>query len=209
MTGLPPWVPVLEEGLARLLARDPRAAERWGALAGRRVGLRLEGLGVALVAVVTPAGVALGPWGDDDEAPDAAITGPPFTLLRLLGEEQPGAHLFGGRVRVHGDQALVQRLRAVLADLDPDLEELAAGLVGDPLAHLAGRGAAALAGWWRAAGRTLADDGRELLEDELELTASAPEVRALGEGVETLRDDVARLAARVALVEKGSAGRDP
>lgn len=207
MSALPLWLPLVEEAVGRLLARDPRAAAHWQGLAGKRLGLRLEGLGLALLAVVTPGGLSLGPWRD--EPADAVVEGPPFTLLRLLGEEQPAAYLFDGRVRIHGDQTLVQRLRRVLAGLDPDLEELVAGVVGDPLAHSAGRGVRALVGWWRGAVHTLTLDGRELLQDELNLLATAPEVTALRDDVETLRDDVERLAARLALLEEESPGRGP
>lgn len=198
---------MVEEAVGRLIARDPRAAERWSALAGRRLGLRLEGLDVAVFVLVTPGGVALGPWMEEDV--DAAVEGPPFTLLRMAAEKQPAAHLFGGRVRIHGDQALVQRLRGVFAGLDLEPEELAAGLLGDPLARLTGRALGAVSAWWRGAGETLAADGRELLEEELELCPTGSEVTAFRDEVETLRDDVERLAARIALLEKGSAGTGP
>ena len=70
-----------------------------------------------------------------DTAPaDATLSGPPLSILGLLGAA-PRALLQRGEVQMGGDTELAQKFHELLGLLRPDAEEELAGFLGDVPAH--------------------------------------------------------------------------
>jgi ubiquinone biosynthesis protein UbiJ len=199
----------LENVLNRGLPRSPRAQQLCTELAGRRVAIAItavpsgyvlvESTGASLklsaVAAGTSGGVPVG------APPDAIVTGGPLSLLALSGSA-PEAVLQRGDVRIDGDTDLAQKFRELALLLRPDLEEELSLVLGDVPAHQLGRFARAAFGWTRKAAATTVRNVSEYLGHERRDLVPRGEAEQFLQGVDTLRDDVERLAARIDLLTR-------
>jgi ubiquinone biosynthesis protein UbiJ len=105
--------------------------------------------------------------------------------------------LKAGELEIEGDAALGQRLQRILGNLDLDWEEPLARLFGDPLGHELGRTARAVFAWHRQALQTFGLNTAEYLQEEARLLPVRYEVEEFLNGVDGVRADVDRLAARI------------
>ena len=201
----------LENVLNRGLPRSPRAQQLCAELAGRRVGIcvaalpsvyvLVESTGTSLklsrVTAGTPVDAPL-----PDAPPDVMIvTGGPLSLLALSGPA-PEAVLQRGDVRIDGDAELAQKFRELALLLRPDLEEELSLVLGDVPAHQLGRFARAAFGWTRKAAATTVRNVAEYLGHERQDLVPRNEAEQFLQGVDTLREDVDRLEARIALLTR-------
>jgi ubiquinone biosynthesis accessory factor UbiJ len=203
----------LENVLNRGLPRSPRAQQLCAELAGRRVAITIapaqspgsahvlvESTGHSLkLTAVKAAGLAGAP--SDATAPDATITGGPLSLLALSGPA-PEAVLQRGDVRIDGDAELAQKFRELALLLRPDLEEELSLVLGDVPAHQLGRFARAALGWTHKAATTTVRNVAEYLGHERRDLVPRGEADQFLQGVDTLREDVDRLAARIDLLNR-------
>lgn len=201
------WMLVLEEFINRGLGLDPAAADALRGLAGRSLGIDVRGLRLRLLVFIATDGLHLAPWPPEgNETPDTTIGGPPLALARLFTSTEPYQTLFRGEVEVAGDTGLLERLRGILATADLDWEEPLTRLLGDPVGHQVARGMRGLGKWSDQARESVAQDTRDFLEEETRLVVREDEVRAFSAAVDTLRDDVARLEARLERLERPAGG---
>jgi ubiquinone biosynthesis protein UbiJ len=199
----------LENVLNRGLPRSPRAQQLCAELAGRRVAVAIVPLesggsgryvlvesidGSLKLSVVTADALASAP-------PDATVTGGPLSLLALSGPA-PEAVLQRGDVRIDGDAELAQKFRELALLLRPDLEEELSLVLGDVPAHQLGRFARAAFGWTQRAAATTVRNVAEYLGHERRDLIPRAEAEQFLQGVDTLREDVDRLAARIDLLNR-------
>jgi ubiquinone biosynthesis accessory factor UbiJ len=194
----------LENVLNRGLPRSPRAQQLCAELAGRQVAVEIAGTpryllvessGVSLkVSTVAPEALAA-------RTPAAIIRGGPFSLLALSGAA-PESVLQRGAVRIEGDAELAQQFRELALLLRPDLEEELSHVVGDVPAHQLGRFARAALELTRKAAATTALNAAEYLAHERRDLVPGTEAEQFLQGVDTLREDVDRLAARIDLLTR-------
>ena len=138
---------------------------------------------------------------DTPDTPDAVIRPTAALLTRLP--------FFGREALRHaeysGDPALLATLDRVFKQLTWDVEADLAPVVGDIAAHrLHTLGRDTLAGMAQAAS-ALSHNASEYLVEEAELMARAVDVSRFNRDVDTLADDVARVNARLRLLEAGDA----
>ncbi|MEY6431624.1 SCP2 sterol-binding domain-containing protein [Thioalkalicoccus limnaeus] len=186
---------LVERALNQVIALDPEGARRLAALQGRVILIEFSGFGTRFYLL--PGVDRLQLFGAYDAAPDCTLRGTPLALARIGLTERRTDSLFTGDVEVDGDTALAQQFGQFIAELDIDWEEQLAHLIGDSLAHQIGETARAAGDWGQRSGDTLIRDLREYLQEEARLVPTDYEVRAFIAEVDTLRDDVERLAARV------------
>ncbi len=198
----------LENVLNRGLPRSPRAQQLCAELAGRRIALALipaefgnptrllvESTGASLkLSVTDAAALAASP-------PEATVSGGPFSLLALSGSS-PEAVIQRGDVRIDGDAELAQRFRDLAILLTPDFEEELSAVLGDVPAHQVGRLARAVMGWTRRAATTTVRNVAEYLAHEQRDLVPSREADQFLQGVDSLREDVDRLAARIDLLTR-------
>jgi ubiquinone biosynthesis protein UbiJ len=189
----------LENVLNRGLPRSPRAQQLCAELAGRTVAVAISGSNQRIL--VESSGLSLKLRAVNAGAPDATITGGPFSLLALCGPT-PEAVLQRGDVRIDGDAELAQKFRELALLLRPDLEEELSLAVGDVPAHQLGRFARAAFAWTRKAASTTVRNAAEYLGHERRDLVPRSEADQFLEGVDTLREDVDRLAARIDLLTR-------
>jgi ubiquinone biosynthesis accessory factor UbiJ len=208
----------LENVLNRGLPRSPRAQRLCAELAGRRVaiviGLPTDSAAAAPLrqpavlrqVLVESTGLSLKLTSPTTEtlaaAPaDATVTGGPFSLLALSGPA-PEAVLQRGDVRIDGDAELAEKFRELALLLRPDLEEELSLVLGDVPAHQMGRFVRTALGWTRKAAATTVRNVAEYLGHEQRDLIPRSEAEQFLRGVDTLREDVDRLAARIDLLTR-------
>ena len=196
----------LQRALDALIDARARTRDQAAALDGRTVTVTLSELALTL-AFTGEDGRLVVRRASDAPQPDATLTGttPAFLGAWLRDTGRDRATLPPG-VTVTGDALLVRDLRALLAELEFDWEERASGLIGDAAAHQLGRMARAFGGWARYAGDRVTRDFAEYLREETRDLVAKDEVASFVDGVDAVRDDVERAAARVAMLEAGLRG---
>lgn len=135
-----------------------------------------------------------------DRLPDVAITGSLFSLLQLAGSGNEEL-IRRGDLELTGDAHVAGQLQKLLALARPDAEEELSRLVGDVAAHGIGEFARGIGRWGRDAGGTLRQNLSEYLQEESRAVPSRYEIDRFRGRVELLRDDVARLEARIRRLE--------
>lgn len=182
---------------------DPFTAQRLAALAGKVVALELNGINVTLFLLLTPNGIEV--RREYSGEPDARLTGTPLAFARL-GLTNDRDLLHKGEVCISGDTALGQQLRDIIAALDIDWEEHLSRFTGDIVAHQLGNAARGAAHWARGTADALTRDTGDYLRYEKELLPDRAQVDEFLRAVDTLRDDVERLEARVQRLQKFNKG---
>lgn len=196
----------LEAALNRYIALDPEGAARLEPLYGRLIAIELAGFGTRLTLIPGPDGLQV--FGAYEGEPDCLLRGSPLALARMGLAERKEDQLFGGEVQVAGDTRLAQEFGTFIAGLDVDWEEQFSRLVGDPIAHQVGSGLRSVGDWGRKSSDTLTQDLKEYLQEEGRLVPTAYEVQGFLDRVDTLRDDVERLEARIERLARGRQGAD-
>ncbi len=180
--------------LNRNIRETTRARELCDKLDGVVVAVRVRNTALATWFVIEDGELTLAT--DYDGEPDVLISGSLLTLARMSGESGLEA-LRDGSLELTGDAHKAERFQRLLAVARPDLEEELAGLVGDVAAHRLGEITRGIGGWGRAARETMETNLREYLQEESRDVPSRYEAERFATEVNTLRDDVERLAARI------------
>lgn len=172
----------------------------------------VSGLNGSSVAVgVRDSALAMYFVFDDDEValttdsaadPDVIISGSLLALARMMGGGESA--LRGGGVELSGDAVTAQRFQKLLEFAKPDIEEEMSRFIGDIAAHRIGTFARSVRSWARESGATMGDNLREYLQEERRDLPTRYEVERFAEDVGVLRDDVDRIAARLARLEAGN-----
>lgn len=194
-----PLAAAIETAMEQYLRLDPEGRELLGRLQGRVIALEVLGLGGRLHFI--PTRNSLRVLSQFDGEPDSTLRGAPLSLLRLGLEDNKTEVLRSPGVELLGDTALAQDFAKILGEIHVDWEEQLSRLTGDVLAHGLVRGMRALGRWGQESLSSLQLDTRDYLQEEAHLLPSAAEVEAFNAEVDRLRDDVERLAARIARLQ--------
>ena len=109
-------------------------------------------------------------------------------------------------MEIRGDAELAQKFRELVLLLRPDPEEELSLLVSDVPAHQIGRFARMALGWTRKAAATTAGNLAEYFGHERHDLVPRNEGEQFLRGVDSLREDLDRLEARVALLHERRSG---
>jgi len=187
--------------LNRNIAESTPARELCEQLSGTVVAIRVRN--TALAAYIIVVDDALDIVSTTSQEPDVVITGSLLTLAGMAGSSGEAA-IRDGSLDLTGDAILAGQFQRLLLLARPDAEEELSGLVGDIAAHRLGEFARGLGRWSRAARSTMGANIREYLQEESRNTPSRYEVEKFGAAVNTLRDDVERIEARLNRLQRGT-----
>jgi ubiquinone biosynthesis accessory factor UbiJ len=168
-------------------------------LQGKVLALKFEG--IPLSVFLRAEGEQMTLSSQSDVVPSATLTGTPLAFIRLIGP-QPQNALRGGSVHISGDAETAQNFSELLRLASPDLEEELSRLVGDVPAHQVGQAARSVFGFARRAADTFTQNVSEFLQEESRDAPSRTEADEFAIGVESLRDAVDRIDARISLLER-------
>jgi ubiquinone biosynthesis protein UbiJ len=185
--------------LNRNIAGSSAARAMCRRLQGKTLALKFEGVPVDLFLRVEAEQVTV--TSQSDSAPSATLKGTPLSFIGLMGPKPEDA-LRGGSVHISGDAETAQAFSELLQLAKPDLEEELSRVIGDVPAHQVGQAARSVFEFARRAADTFTQNVSEFLQHESRDTPSRTEADEFASSVDTLRDDVDRLAARIALLER-------
>ena len=202
------WKPhagrALEAALNRALALDAETRAGLRALDGQRVALHVAAPPLALQVRVDGERLVVGPVDAGAEA-DLSVRS---TLGGLLGQlpwfkrdDAPPV----GKVKLSGDAELARRLQRLAERFDPDWQQPFTRVFGDVLGVQVARAVAGALRQARVVGRNVAESAAEFVTEESRDVVAKAELHAFHDDVDALRDDVARIAARVARLPRGDA----
>jgi ubiquinone biosynthesis accessory factor UbiJ len=210
MPATPVWLATVEAGFNRGAQGSASAA----ALLVRldRTALRVDILGVASLRAEVAAGhlaltTAESPEVDTVAPADARISGSPFALMALARSGGPGggaAKPAAGATRatVSGDAEIANLYRQFFAAARPDFEEELSRLVGDLPARRISQFASRAADWVRRTHRTAGENIAEYLQEESRDLVNRYELDEFLRGVDTARETVDRVEARLSRLEQ-------
>lgn len=188
--------------VARLLNRNIRAMtparELCQQLAGTTVAVRVNDSALAMYFTVADNAIELSTKYESE--PDVIISGSLLTLAGMAGASGMQA-IRDGKLELTGDVEAAQAFQSLLGFAAPDIEEELSGLVGDAAAHRMGVVARGVRNWARNARSTMTTNVREYLQEESRDVPSRYETDRFSSKVNSLRDDVDRLEARLNRLE--------
>ena len=189
----------LAASVAGVLNRNLEAS-----LSARRAAAALEGasmdVGLAGARPVLRMAVRDGKLdvAEPDGTPaDVSLGGGLPRLAALLG----GDHAAPG-LDFRGDPAVAEAFARLLKHCRPDPEEELARFTGEVFARQAGDAARAAAQWAEGGSESLRRSMRDFVQEEARLAPTRVEFDAFSGEVESLRDSVARVGARVGALRK-------
>lgn len=179
----------------RVLRDYPLAQKRLASHANKSVQLAL-GPAVHLMRIA-PTGLVEIVGEGAEVAPDVLMAIPLAEIPALLRKDEAAFRA----VQFTGDSELASLLAELSRELKWDAEEDLSRVIGDIAAHRVVSTGASLAAWQADAKTRLTENMAEYLTEELNAFVTAPEFESLVTQNETLRDDIARLEARIRLLQ--------
>ncbi len=186
----------LETALNTALRLDPEAIRRLEQFSGKVIAIELQGLNLTLYLLPGSNGVNL--MTQYCAEPDTILSGTPLAMAKMALAPDASKVLFAGEVTIRGDVETGQRFKRLLDELDIDWEELLSRFSGDVVAHKLGDLVRATTTWGQQTLKILGQDTAEYLQQEGQDLPLPATVRQFIQAVDSLRDDTARLEARVA-----------
>ena len=181
------------------LQNDPATRGKLSALSGKVIAFHLKKLNQTFYFLPSEHGLKI--ENNALENVDVTIRAKPSTILKIARDGMDEANLDAGELEIEGDAITGQRFAALLNELNIDWEELLSQRIGDVPAHFLARGVSKLMEWSKETHATMKKNMAEYLIEEARLAASNVTVEKYLDQVDELRDDVARLSARVAQLQ--------
>jgi len=187
--------------LNRNIQETTPARELCRKLDGKTIAVRVRDTALAMYFEIQDEAITLA--SDSESEPDVVITGSLITLALMAGTIGETA-VRDGSLDLTGDAYTAQSFQELLAYAKPDIEEELSAIVGDAASHRLGELARGLGSWSRDARETMQANIREYLQEESGNLPSRYEVERFAQRVDSLRDDVARLEARLDRIVAGT-----
>ena len=184
----------LEQSINAALQLDPEGSATLGRFSGKVIAIELQGSPLRFYCL--PAAGSLQILTHYHGEPDTTLSGRPLSLLRLVAGDSRRV-LFEGEVKIIGDVELGQQFKRALDGFHIDWEEHLSRFTGDVVAHKAGHLLREIGTWWSNTRDRVAANGAEYLQQEVWVLPTRAEAEQFYQGVEALRDDVARLAVKL------------
>jgi ubiquinone biosynthesis protein UbiJ len=189
----------------RQVAAKTPARELCSQLEDRVMALRVNDTALAVYLQIADGGVILG--STCEQEPDVIVSGSLLSLAKLASPDGD-ATIRHGDIDITGDVIIAQQFQKLLYFGRPDIEEELAAVIGDAAAHGLGELLRGFGEWRRGATETMRQNVGEYLQEESRSVPTRDEVEAFRGRVETLRDDVSRIEARITILESRRAAKD-
>lgn len=189
----------LETSINHVLKQDTATLEKFAALQGKVIAFEITDLELSLFLFPHNEGVQI-KYLYEGKA-DTTLQGTTLAFISMsLGDATES--FFSGEVRIKGEIELGQRFKRILDQLDIDWEEWLSSYTGDLVAFKAGSLIRSFSAWSKDTLKTLELDAREYIQDEGQLSPHSAELEEFANNISQLRDDTARLEARLSRLQK-------
>ncbi|HEX4479283.1 MAG TPA: SCP2 sterol-binding domain-containing protein [Rudaea sp.] len=185
----------LEFAINRAVALDAGTREKIAKLDGRRIGVELKPLDLALAITVDHDRLRVGPHWDRDR--DLNLRASPASLLAFAMRRGDDSMLPPGKVDISGDAELARQFEKIVRDFRPDFEEAFAQTFGDVLGVPIARVVGSAFAWTRDSAKSITLDAVEFVRDESRDAVASPEAEKFYDEVDDLRERADRLEARI------------
>jgi ubiquinone biosynthesis protein UbiJ len=185
----------LEFAINRAVALDAGTREKIAKLDGRRIGVELKPLDLALAITVDHDRLRVGPHWDRDR--DLNLRASPASLLAFAMRRGDDSMLPPGKVDISGDAELARQFEKILRDFRPDFEEVFAKTFGDVLGVPIARVVGSAFAWTRDSAKSITLDAVEFVRDESRDAVASQEAEKFFDEVDDLRERTDRLDARM------------
>ena len=184
----------METAVNTYLKMDPDSLAQFARFDNKVIAIELQDTGIKLFCLPSAQGISI--MSHYQGEADTLISGRPLSMakLALMNNTQV---MFDGEVKISGDVELGQKFKKTLEGIDIDWEEHLSRVTGDVIAHKTGQALREMANWWRNNKSRALTNGREYLQQEVEVLPMRDEAETLYHDIETLRDDTARIEARI------------
>ena len=187
---------ILETVINRYLALDPEMLDKMAAFTGKVIKLDIVGLNKQLYLFPDARGVQVS-MEYDGEA-DTTLRGSPIALFKMGLVSNAANMLLKGEVEISGDTRLGHQFKNVFSQMDIDWSEPLANLVGDAAAYQIQQTGKQIGRWGKDTARSVSTSFSEYLQEESRDVLTETELEMFYDAVDELRNDVDRLAAKVA-----------
>jgi ubiquinone biosynthesis accessory factor UbiJ len=191
----------LELALNRALALDSETQDALKSLHGQRVALILSTPPLALQIQVEDVALRVGPVESAVE-PELRVRTTLGGLLGQLPMFREAAKKPSGKLRIEGDAELAQRLQRLASGFSPDWQLPFVQVFGDVVGVQIANAFTVAIKQAKHAGVNLAETAAEFVTEESRDVVSKAELAAFHDDVDALRDDVERMAAKVARLRR-------
>ncbi len=178
----------------RVLADYPLAREQLAAHQGKTIAINVGPMDARL-RISASGDLELAGAGADTAA-DLSFTVPLSQLPRLARKDESAWH----EVQFQGDSELASTFSTIARNVEWDIEEDLSKVVGDVAAHRLISGAKSFLNWQADARQRWTENVAEYLTEEKQSFITQTDLERLARANETLRDDLARMDARLARV---------
>ena len=196
-------IAAIETALNQYINMDSMAAVKLAGLAGKVIAIELQGWDFTLYLLPDTQGIQV--MSAYAGKADTIIKGTPVALFNMSKGESTAATLREQNISIDGDLELGQQFNQFFKQLDIDWEEQLAQVfakitsesTGDLIAHKLGRAAQGFQQWQTQAKQILEQNVAEYLQQESKILPVAEEIEPFFSAINTLRNDVDRLEARI------------
>ena len=203
----------IETALNEYIQMDAQASLKLAKLSEKVIAIELLGWDITLYLLPDAHGIQVMSVYAGEA--DTIIRGTPMALLNMSQGEATAATLREQNITIDGDLELGQQFSAFFKNLDIDWEEKLAQTfakvtsesTGDLLAYKIGRLVQGFKQWQPQAKQTLEKNIAEYFQQESEILPFAEEIEPFYKAVDTIRNDVDRLEARIGRILSKNAAK--
>jgi ubiquinone biosynthesis accessory factor UbiJ len=185
----------MEKLVNGILALDKEKAQQLQSLAGKVIQIQFLPIDFSCYLIIHHHTVQLA--NSTDEFPHTVIRGTPIALTHLLYHQ---AKMLPENVSITGDLLVLQSLKNIIGTIEIDWEEQLARYIGDIAAHTVCQQWRNMCRYQRNAITSFIRSNKEFWQEELQIFPPRNELTDFFDDVDTLRNDVERLAARIELI---------
>lgn len=189
----------IETSINLVLKQDPNTLKKFSKLQGKVIAFEFTDLELTLYIFPHNEGIQVKYLYQGSA--DTTLQGSTLAFINMsLGDATES--FFSGEIRIKGDLELGQHFKRLIDQLNLDWEESLSHLTGDLIAFKTGTFIRQLNSWGKDALKILELDTREYLQDEGKLVPHSEELNVFSDNIAQLRDNTARLEARVMRLQK-------
>jgi ubiquinone biosynthesis protein UbiJ len=195
---------LIETVVNRYLAMDPEVLEKLAAFSGKVI--KLEVIDIKKDLYILPHVNGLQILSASEQGPDTTLRGSSVSLFKMGLLSDVSAMLLKGEVEISGDTRLGHQFKDIFSQMDIDWAEPLAKLVGDGLAYQLQQSGKKLGQWGKDTVGSVSSSVSEYLQEESRDVVTDTELEIFNEAVDTLRNDVDRLQAKIKNLGRAGVG---
>ncbi len=185
----------LTTAINKALALDPELSEKMAILAGRVISLHFKGIDKTLYFLPDNHHLQVLTYYDGNV--DTGISGTPLSVIKMLVKPNVATMLLKGEVEISGDTHLGNTFKKLFREMEINWQQPLSQIIGDSATQGLEQSVKHFNQWWSKSFSSLGQDASEYLQEESRDVVTEAEQEIFNQQVDTLRNDIDRLEARL------------